>query len=118
MNTKQQDGIVNRFWRRMEEIVREELDKYNQKQQQQKLQGSAKRDRILSGSQTSQADNTIDLIPEQTNTIMDADFEDNNSLNKLTEDVEEKLTKYKAYLEKGLISKEQYDEAIKGLLGI
>ena len=117
-NTKQQDGIVNRFWRRMEEIVREELDKYNQKQQQQTLQGDAPSDRILSGSPTSLKDNAIDLEQHQPTSIMDADFEDNNTNNKPTEDIEAQLNKYKIYLDKGLITQEKYDEAVNSLLGI
>ncbi len=118
MNTKQQDGIVNRFWRRMEEIVREELEKYNQKQQQQKLQSSASNDRILSGSMTSPKDNAIDLQQHQPTSIMDADFEDNNSTNQPTEDIEAQLKKYKIYLDKGLITQTKYDEAVNSLLGI
>ena len=49
---------------------------------------------------------------------MDADFEDNNSLNQPTEDIEAQLKKYKIYLDKGLITQAKYDEAVNSLLGI
>ncbi len=61
-------------------------------------------DRILSGSPTSQADNAIDIEQENTNTIMDVDFEDKNSPNQPTEDIETQLKKYQVYLEQGLIT--------------
>lgn len=118
MNTKQQDGVVNRFWRRMEEIVREELDKYNQKQQQQKLAGSPPNNPILSSASTPPEEKEIDLQQHQTTSIMDADFEDKNSLNQPTEDIETQLKKYKIYLDKGLITQAKYDEAVNSLLGI
>ncbi|MEM7594613.1 MAG: hypothetical protein AAF383_24445, partial [Cyanobacteria bacterium P01_A01_bin.83] len=42
---RRQEGIINRFWKRMQEVVRQEMEK-----QQQKLAGDTKSDHILTGS--------------------------------------------------------------------
>ena len=107
MNTKQQDGIVNRFWRRMEEIVREELEKYNQKQKQQKLQGSANSDRILSGSQTSQAEEAIE-----------AEIEDSNNSSVNSQDGMEKLRELIQMKQEGFLSEAEFKAAKSNILGI
>ena len=107
MNTKQQDGIVNRFWRRMEEIVREELEKYNQKQPQQTLQGSVSSDRILSGSPTSPKDNAIE-----------AEIEDSNNSSVNSQDGMEKLKELIQMKKEGFLSEAEFKAAKSNILGI
>ena len=52
-----QDGIINRFWKKMQDVVREEMEKQKQQQQQQQQQTLAADfigDRILPETNTNQ----------------------------------------------------------------
>lgn len=107
MSAKQQDGIVNRFWRRMEEIVRDELEKYNQKQQQQQLQGSTSGDRILADSQTSSGNNLIE-----------AEIEDTNNSAANSQDGIEKLRELIQMKKEGHLSEAEFKVAKRNILGM
>ena len=105
-NSRQQDGIVNRFWRRMEEIVRKEFAK---QQQSSTLTSNTTTDPILIGDNSSQdsqeEDNIIDVYPEA-----------NHSTYLPKEDIVAKLEKLKVLREQGLINEEVYIKKQQELL--
>ncbi|MBE9170328.1 hypothetical protein IQ238_23340 [Pleurocapsales cyanobacterium LEGE 06147] len=100
------EGIINRFWRRMQEI-------YQQHQQQKQLQASPQSSSVIHKSLmgTNVRDKSSSQQPQHHNDlVMDTDFTDSDSarfsLDK--EDIEAKLRKLIQLKEKGLISEESY----------
>ncbi|MDJ0744948.1 MAG: tubulin-like doman-containing protein [Xenococcaceae cyanobacterium MO_167.B27] len=121
-NSRQQDGIVNRFWRRMEEIVRKEFEK---QQQTKKLTGNNTSDRILieSNSTENNPEINIPVIRESPDNyaannldIIEAEYSYNspnsqeNKMAQLRELIEMK--------EKGYLSEAEFSAAKKKILGI
>ena len=100
-----QEGIVNRFWKRMQDVVRKAMEEQKQQQQQQKLAGDVQSDRILTQADTTNTKqqnltnkakvefasfnnqnhhNGQDISPQKSpnhNSVIDADFWDDNTDN-------------------------------------
>lgn len=49
---RRQEGIVNRFWKRMQDVVRKAMEEQQQLQKQQKLAGDVPSKHVLTGSNT------------------------------------------------------------------
>ncbi|MEM8719021.1 MAG: tubulin-like doman-containing protein [Cyanobacteria bacterium P01_G01_bin.39] len=47
-----QEGIVNRFWKRMQDVVRKAMEEQKQQQQQQKIAGDVQSDHLLTSGDT------------------------------------------------------------------
>lgn len=110
------EGIINRFWRRMQELYHQQ-----QQQKQQQLQESAQTKPILDKSLPST--NVEDRVSGQQNSgdsVIDADFSDSNKdrSNIEQEDIEAKLRRLIELKEKGLITEEGYKAREKELLDL
>ena len=92
-NRRQQDGIVNRFWRRMEEIVKREFEK----QQTVKTFRNNTNHEVLPES-----DSTLNSL-ESSNEVIDVELEPTTQ-----EDIYNRLKKLKVIREQGLIDEEVY----------
>jgi hypothetical protein len=92
------EGIINRFWKRMQEIY----------QQQKQLQASSvSMDKCLTGTNI---ENEVSSQQQKhhNDSVMDADFMNSDRLNIDKEDIEVKLKKLIQLKEKGLITEESY----------
>ena len=91
---RQQDGIVNRFWRRMEEIVKREFEK---QQSVKTLEGNKTNSNSLPES-----DSTINSL-ESSNEVIDIELEPATR-----EDIYNRLKKLQVLREQGLLDEEIY----------
>ena len=98
-HNRQQDGIVNRFWRRMEEIVRREIEK---QQSVSKLTGNVITNSLISSS------NHSENSQEDSNKVIDGYLEPSYQETPGKEDIFIRLEKLKVLRTQGLISEEVY----------
>ena len=110
LDTKAQEGIINRFWRRMEE-------KFNQQKQPiGSLASSTQNQQVLSGIST-QVDESLSSKDE----VLDAEIDDNNSpiMERKTLSIEqlEQLERLDNLLEKGRITEAEYQAFKQDLFG-
>lgn len=127
MQQRQQDGIINRFWKKMQDVVRKELEK----QQQQKLAANSTGDRVLTEgntSTTSQLDSEIEaevtsfnkqvtVTNQQQNTdsVIDAELSDNEQD---LQEISNKLERLRKLKERGMITEENFKAKEKEILDL
>ena len=118
MQQRQQDGIINRFWHRMLDLVEKE-----QKKQQQILQADSTGDRLLTEANTatiSDQDNPVEAEIEfdeskDINSVIDAELDNDE---KEIQEISKKLEKLRKLKEKGVISEENFKAKEKELLDL
>jgi Tubulin like len=131
IDRRQQDGIINRFWQKMQNVVREEMATLNPQQQQQTLAANFTGNNVLPESNTSvnsdlinSNKNEIEAInPQQqnNNSVIDAELSDSNNSNQEEKEFDEiaiKLNKLRKLKEMGIITEENYRVKEKELLDL
>ncbi|MEO1341414.1 MAG: hypothetical protein AAFV28_09815, partial [Cyanobacteria bacterium J06635_13] len=124
---RRQEGIINRFWQKMQDVVKSEMAKYQQRQQQQqKLNSGTKDDLLLTEGDAVVEENKnkeieieIELSPVQITTsqsqddaVIDPDLVDSEP----DRDITLKLEKLIRLKEKGVITEENFRIKEKELL--
>jgi len=116
MQQRQQDGIINRFWHKMLDIVEAE----QKKQQSQQLAANSTGDRLLTQGDTSEKDNEINA---------EIEFDDSRDINSVIDgelsgddgdiqEISKKLEKLRKLKERGVISEENFKVKEKELLDL
>ena len=109
-DSPRQDGIINRFWKKMQDVVREEMAK-----QQPELSANPTGDRILLEENTSQPnlqDNTASNITTDSS-VIEAEVEESNSVDPMAE-----LKDLIQMRKEGFLSAAQFEAAKQKILGI
>jgi len=123
---RRQEGIINRFWQKMQDVVKSEMAKYQQRQQQQKLNSGTKDDLLLAEgdavveqNKNKEIEVEIELSPVQITTsqsqddaVIDPELVDSDP----DRDITLKLEKLRRLKEKGVITEENFRIKEKELL--
>lgn len=116
LDIKAQEGIINRFWRRMEE-------KFNQhKQAKATLSFSPQNQPLISGTTSAVNDNqtstpTNEPKPDR-NDVWDVEIDDNNSSNNNNAEIVAKLAQLKKLRDTGIITEEGFKTKEKEILDL
>ena len=120
IDRRQQDGIINRFWKKMQDVVREEMEKQKQQQQQAKLSADSIGDRILlegNTTRTNQQDNAVtNDFTAETSSIIEAEVEDEKQSNSVDSMAE--LKELIQMKKEGFLSTAEFEAAKQKILGI
>ena len=116
LDTKAQEGIINRFWRRMEEEFN------RQKQVNPALSSSTPNQQMLSGTTTTVNNSptsiqTTELKPNQ-NDVWDAEIDDSDSSNNNNTEIVAKLAQLKKLRDAGIITEEGFKAKEKEILDL
>lgn len=101
-NGRQQDGIVNRFWRRMQEIVQAEMKK---QQANNTLPSATPQQQSSLPQGDTRVNNSDEIIEAELDTPAETSV---NAPSIESDDLESKLLKIKNLYEKGLLTEEAY----------
>ena len=127
IDRRQKDGIVNRFWKKMQDVVREEMTKKKQQQPQQTLPSNSTSDRLLPKANTSTTDrqnNTTSNNLQTDNNFVDVEIEDTETSNneifcdRDIKEIDAKLAKLRRLRELGKISEATFLAKEKELLDL
>ena len=111
-----QDGIINRFWKKMQDVVREEIAKQQQPQQQAKFSANSTGDRILLEENTSQPNLQDNVVSDNfiaDSSVIEAEVEESNSVDPMAE-----LKELIQMKKEGFLSAAQFEAAKQKILGI
>ena len=115
-DSPRQDGIINRFWKKMQDVVREEIAKQQQPQQQAKFSANSTGDRILLEENTSQPNLQDNVVSDNfiaDSSVIEAEVEESNSVDPMAE-----LKELIQMKKEGFLSAAQFEAAKQKILGI
>lgn len=121
IDRRQQDGIINRFWNRMRNVVEAEMNKQKQQQEQKILTDNTANNNLLTGNNLN--NNINDSSPQNitNSSVIEAKLYNSNTNNRVeleTSEIERKLVKLRQLKAQGRISEENFFLKEKELLDL